>query len=83
MYYLKIYFSDIRDDVQPDVVARDILGLIRQDVKGRHLVLIVILLDLLRIVRLAAVGDELAGSDLPITMLPIFFNLQVNYPKIM
>lgn len=67
----------MQDDIQPEVVAHDMLGLIRQDVKGRHLVLIILLLDLLRGIRMTSVGTELAGADLPITMLPIFFNLEV------
>lgn len=73
---------DVEEGIQPELVAYDILGLIRQDIKERHLVLIVLLLDLMRIVRMSSVGDELAGSGIPVTMLPIFFNLQVSHiPK--
>ncbi|XP_066599082.1 uncharacterized protein, partial [Prorops nasuta] len=60
------------------VVAMDALGLIRQDVRGRHGELLADLLDLLRHLTLSgppAERSELQGSPLPIALLPVFFSL--------
>lgn len=66
------------------MIARDALGLIRQDVGGRHGELLAGLLDLLRHLTLSgppSERSELRGSPLPIALLPVFFTLTVNYPK--
>ncbi|XP_046427197.1 uncharacterized protein LOC124183139 [Neodiprion fabricii] len=64
--------------VSPRTVARDALGLIRQDVNGRHGELLCDLLGLLRHLTLAAPPSEcseLRGSPLPVALLPVFFAL--------
>lgn len=59
-------------------VARDALGLIRQDLSGRHGELLAHILGLLRHLTLSAPEcSELNGSPLPISLLPVFFNLGV------
>ncbi|KAK2583412.1 hypothetical protein KPH14_009399 [Odynerus spinipes] len=60
------------------VVARDALGLIRQDVGGRHGELLADLLDLMRHLTISGPPSErteLQGSPLPVALLPVFFTL--------
>lgn len=67
--------------IAADEVARDALGLIRQDVRGRHRELLADLLDLLSHLTQSAPPSEcseLQGSPLPVALLPVFFNLTVN-----
>lgn len=67
--------------VTTHMIARDALGLIRQDVGGRHGELLAGLLDLLRHLTLSGPPSErteLRGSPLPIALLPVFFTLTVN-----
>ncbi|XP_076397632.1 uncharacterized protein LOC100881963 isoform X1 [Megachile rotundata] len=64
--------------VTAHVIAMDALGLIRQDVGGRHGELLAGLLDLLRHLTLSgppSERSELRGSPLPIALLPVFFTL--------
>ncbi|KAG7212544.1 hypothetical protein KM043_012847 [Ampulex compressa] len=65
--------------VAAHVIARDALGLIRQDVGGRHGELLANLLDLLRHLTLSGPPSELSelrGSPLPVALLPVFFTLK-------
>lgn len=67
--------------VTAHMIAKDALGLIRQDVGGRHGELLAGLLDLLRHLTLSgppSERSELRGSPLPIALLPVFFTLTVN-----
>ncbi|XP_011065436.1 PREDICTED: uncharacterized protein LOC105152709 [Acromyrmex echinatior] len=64
--------------VEAQVIAQDALGLIRQDVGGRHCELLTHVLDLLRHLTLSGPPSEcseLRGSPLPVALLPVFFNL--------
>ena len=64
--------------VTTHMIARDALGLIRQDVGGRHGELLAGLFDLLRHLTLSGPPSErteLRGSPLPIALLPVFFTL--------
>ncbi|XP_012057879.1 PREDICTED: uncharacterized protein LOC105621012 [Atta cephalotes] len=64
--------------VEAQVIAQDALGLIRQDVGGRHCELLIHVLDLLRHLTLSGPPSEcseLRGSPLPVALLPVFFNL--------
>ncbi|EFN85656.1 hypothetical protein EAI_04436 [Harpegnathos saltator] len=64
--------------VEVQVIAQDALGLIKQDVGGRHGELLIDVLDLLRHLTLSGPPSEcseLRGSPLPIALLPVFFNL--------
>lgn len=68
--------------MEAQVIAQDALGLIRQDVGGRHGELLTHVLDLLRHLTLSGPPSEcseLRGSPLPIALLPVFFNLSVIY----
>ncbi|KAF5278461.1 hypothetical protein FQA39_LY05950 [Lamprigera yunnana] len=70
---------DDNPGVPPEVVAQDMLGLLRQDVEGRHYVLITMVLDLLYCTLKQMPSDELSGSYIPITMLSVFFNMQAEH----
>ncbi|XP_067216369.1 uncharacterized protein [Linepithema humile] len=64
--------------VEAHVIAQDALGLIKQDVSGRHGELLTDVLDLLRHLTLSgppSERSELRGSPLPLALLPVFFNL--------
>ncbi|XP_036140989.1 uncharacterized protein LOC105835801 isoform X2 [Monomorium pharaonis] len=64
--------------VEAQVIAQDALGLIRQDVSGRHSELLIHVLDLIRHLTLSGPPSEcseLRGSPLPVALLPVFFNL--------
>lgn len=61
----------------PEVVARDVLGLLEDEIKGRQMILLQCILDLLNHVLKYTPTDELSGSTVPIYMMPIFFNLRV------
>ncbi|XP_017779178.1 PREDICTED: uncharacterized protein LOC108564592 [Nicrophorus vespilloides] len=65
--------------VNPEVVAQDALGLIMQEVAGRQLRLVQHILDLLHHVLKYTPTDELAGCNVPISMMPVFFNLQAEH----
>lgn len=65
--------------MEPETVAADILGLIKQDVKGRRLVLIEVLLDFLNFMRKHSSSNELSGSSVPMSMMPIFFQMEVGF----
>lgn len=68
--------------VSPKMVAQDALGLIRQDVDGRHGELLSDLLGLLRHLTLTGPPSEcseLRGSPLPVALLPVFFSLTVKF----
>ncbi|GLV34137.1 hypothetical protein CBL_00066 [Carabus blaptoides fortunei] len=67
---------DAPNDIQPEVVASDILGLIVQDLNGRHLTLVTWLLEFMSHVRKYSMHSELTESDMHVIMLPVFFNLQ-------
>ncbi|XP_066141334.1 uncharacterized protein [Euwallacea fornicatus] len=66
------------DNVNPEVVAADVLGLIREDLSERHIRLIGLILHLLDSSMKLSPADELRGHMLPVSMLPIFFNVE-NY----
>lgn len=70
---------DATSEVEPETVAADILGLIKQDVKGRRLVLIEVLLDFLHFMRKHSVSNELSGSSIPVSMMPIFFQMEAQH----
>ncbi|KAJ8917853.1 hypothetical protein NQ315_010766 [Exocentrus adspersus] len=67
------------DNIPVDVVATDVLGLIQQELPEKHLQLITILLNLLDTVIKFSPADELRGNTLPISMLPLFFNIQSQH----
>ncbi|KAB0795644.1 hypothetical protein PPYR_12483 [Photinus pyralis] len=69
---------DENPGVSPEVVAQDVLGLVKQDVKGRQYHLVSSVLDFLYCVLKETPTDELTGCSVPITMIPIFFNIQTN-----
>lgn len=76
--YCYFVSKDAPNDIQPEIVASDMLGLIAQDVTGRHLTLLTSLLDFMAYVRKYSTHSELTESDIHIIMLPVFFNLQVD-----
>ncbi|KAL3268658.1 hypothetical protein HHI36_007761 [Cryptolaemus montrouzieri] len=68
--------------ITPDIVAFDMLGLMRQNLLPRHLRLITALFDLLHSAVKNTHTDELRGSAVPLSMLPIFFQLEtLNIPR--
>lgn len=71
-------FSDESPGVSGDIIAHDILGLLRQDVRDRHEILLLSILDLLNCIVKYSPTDELRGCSVPITMLPIFFDMQAG-----
>lgn len=70
---------DENPGVSAELIAQDILGLMKQDIAGRHEMLVICILDLLNTILKHSATDELRGCNVPITMLPIFFNMQVIY----
>lgn len=69
---------DENPGIAPEVVAQDVLGLVKQDVKGRQYHLVSSVLDFLYWVLKETPTDELTGCSVPITMIPVFFNIQTN-----
>ncbi|KAH1014232.1 hypothetical protein HUJ04_003096 [Dendroctonus ponderosae] len=65
-------------DVTPEIVASDVLGLIREELSSRHKVLIGLILHLLDCSIKLSPADELRGHTLPVSLLPLFFNIE-NY----
>ncbi|XP_018574467.1 uncharacterized protein LOC108913405 [Anoplophora glabripennis] len=70
---------DNNENIPVEVVATDVLGLIKQELPQKHLHLITILLNLLDTVIKFSPADELRGNTLPISMLPLFFNIQTRH----
>lgn len=69
---------DENKGITADVVAVDMLGLMRQNLLPRHLRLITAVFDLLHCAVKNTHTDELKGSAVPLSMLPIFFQLEVG-----
>ncbi|KAL1494581.1 hypothetical protein ABEB36_010156 [Hypothenemus hampei] len=67
------------NNITPEVVASDVLGLIREDLSMRHRSLIGLILHLLDCSIKLSPADELRGHTLPVSMLPIFFNIEVIF----
>ncbi|XP_019874802.1 uncharacterized protein LOC109602805 isoform X2 [Aethina tumida] len=74
--YIQSLALDAPDDIAPEVIATDVLGLMKQDVPEKRLELLILLLNLLNTVIKYSPSDELRGSTLPLSMLPLFFNIQ-------
>ncbi|CAH0554694.1 unnamed protein product [Brassicogethes aeneus] len=73
--YIQALALDAPASVLPEMVATDVLGLIKQDLPTKRLELILLLLRLLDTVIKYSPADELRGSTLPLSMLPLFFNI--------
>lgn len=73
-----LFFLDESPGVSAEIIAQDILGLLRQDVTGRHAILLLSILDFLNSILKYSPTDELRGCSAPIGMLPIFFDMQVQ-----
>ncbi|KAF5307963.1 hypothetical protein FQR65_LT06530 [Abscondita terminalis] len=78
-HHIQALALDDNPGVCPEIVAQDILGLLRQDVEGRHFILITSVLDLLYCILKQTPTDELTGCNIPISMLPVFFNMQTEH----
>ncbi|CAH1156072.1 unnamed protein product [Phaedon cochleariae] len=70
---------DDNGHVPVEIVATDVLGLMKQELSDRHFQLVSILLNLLDTVIKVSPADELRGNTLPISMLPFFFNIQSQH----
>ncbi|XP_030753649.1 uncharacterized protein LOC115880558 isoform X1 [Sitophilus oryzae] len=66
-------------NVPPEVVASDVLGLIREELSLRHRTLIALILNLLDCSIKLSPADELRGHTLPVSMLPQFFNIENHH----
>ncbi|CAH1966181.1 unnamed protein product [Acanthoscelides obtectus] len=67
---------DDNGNVPPEIIATDVLGLLKQELSENHLALTSLLLNLLDNVIKVSPADELRGNTLPTSMLPLFFNVQ-------
>lgn len=63
------------------MVALDVIGLMKQELPSKQLQLASELLHLLDTVIKFSPADELRGNTLPISMLPLFFNIDVSCIK--
>nr|XP_023028926.1 uncharacterized protein LOC111517107 isoform X2 [Leptinotarsa decemlineata] len=70
---------DDNGNVPIEVVATDVLGLMKQELSAKHLQLASVLLHLLDTIIKISPADELRGNTLPISMLPLFFNIQTQH----
>ncbi|KAG5872336.1 hypothetical protein JTB14_023604 [Gonioctena quinquepunctata] len=70
---------DDTGNVPIEVVATDVLGLMKQELSEKHLQLTSVLLHLLDTIIKISPADELRGNTLPISMLPLFFNIQSQH----
>ncbi|KAL1140708.1 hypothetical protein AAG570_000638, partial [Ranatra chinensis] len=64
--------------IPAQVVAEDALGLLYQDLPGRHLHLLKSILELLHAISKTSHRSELTSLNLPIVLLPTFFNINVS-----
>lgn len=55
----------------------------KEELPANHLLLSAMLFDLLDAVIKSSPADELRGNTLPISMLPLFFTVQVSYESIL
>lgn len=65
--------------IEPLMIAQDVLGLLKQDLEPRHLDLLKLILDLLYAILTYSPSDELSGCNVPISMMPIFFQMQTEH----
>lgn len=72
------FFQDDAGNVPVEVVALDVIGLMKQELPSKQLQLASELLHLLDTVIKFSPADELRGNTLPISMLPLFFNIDVS-----
>lgn len=78
-FYVNFQLLDAGNiDVTPEIVASDVLGLIREELSSRHKVLIGLILHLLDCSIKLSPADELRGHTLPVSLLPLFFNIEVR-----
>lgn len=78
-FYIFLLFSiDDPGNVPVEIVATDVIGLMKQDLPRKQLQLASDLLHLLDTVIKFSPADELRGNTLPISMLPLFFNIDVS-----
>nr|CAI5867472.1 unnamed protein product [Callosobruchus analis] len=63
---------DDNGNVPPEIIATDVLGLLKQELSAKHLALTSLLLNLLDTVIKVSPADELRGNTLPTSMLPLF-----------
>lgn len=54
----------------------------KEELPANHLLLSAMLFDLLDAVIKSSPADELRGNTLPISMLPLFFTVQVSYEDV-
>ncbi|KAF7273132.1 hypothetical protein GWI33_014126 [Rhynchophorus ferrugineus] len=66
-------------NVPPEVVASDVLGLIKDELPPRHIALVALILNLLDCSIKMSPADELRGHTLPVSMLPHFFNIENHH----
>ncbi|KAJ8975450.1 hypothetical protein NQ317_000699, partial [Molorchus minor] len=74
-----LVLDDSNGNISADVVATDVLGLLKQELPNKHIKLISLLLNLLDTIVKFSPADELRGNTLPIVMLPLFFNIQTQH----
>ncbi|XP_045473535.1 uncharacterized protein LOC123679972 isoform X2 [Harmonia axyridis] len=80
--FIQALAVDENKGITADIVAVDMLGLMRQNLLPRHLRLITAVFDLLHCAVKNTHTDELKGSAVPLSMLPIFFQLEtLNIPR--
>ncbi|XP_044753133.1 uncharacterized protein LOC123312738 [Coccinella septempunctata] len=80
--FIQALAVDENKGITADIVAVDMLGLMRQNLLPRHLRLITTIFDLLHCAVRNTHTDELKGSAVPLSMLPIFFQLEdLNIPR--
>ncbi|XP_060528293.1 uncharacterized protein LOC132703181 [Cylas formicarius] len=66
-------------NIPPEMVASDVLGLIKEQLPPTHIRLLALILHLLDCSIKLSPADELRGHTLPVSMLPVFFNIQNHH----
>ena len=74
-----IWLADDNHGIDPEVIAHDVLGLVREELSDRHEKLVLTILDMLFHIVKNSPADELAGYSIPVSMLPVFFHLQASF----
>lgn len=60
------------------MIANDALGLLREEVNGRHKELLIEVFSFLKDAAIKANTSELTGCNLPLKLLPVFFEIEVS-----
>lgn len=75
------FFLAENSGVPEKIIANDALGLLREEVNGKHKELLIEVFSFLKDASVKTNTSELTGCNLPLKLLPVFFEVEVENKK--